>query len=210
MQPLADAGCGREDGAEADGAFGHQHDDALRGVRQFARTGEYSRGTGYRRLTNATGNKQATGRKQGAMIRGDNRDKLFQIKGLFSGSSRQSDGFPIARSSSVTSYSGGWRLETAAPSLLVKATVRRHTNRRTRAGEKDSHLLSSAIRTATLSTRTLLCGTGYAPMLSRPGRSGCDSRITMFTSRPRAIRSRRSRSMEYSRKLPRNRRDTSG
>ncbi len=65
VQPLADAGGGREDGAEADGAFGHQHDDALRGVRQFACTGEYSRGTGYRRLTNATGTKQATGWKQG-------------------------------------------------------------------------------------------------------------------------------------------------
>ena len=36
VQPLADAGCGREDGAEADGTLGDQHDDALRGVRQFA------------------------------------------------------------------------------------------------------------------------------------------------------------------------------
>ncbi len=32
-------------------------------------------GTGSRRLTNATGNKQATGQKQGEMIRGENWDK---------------------------------------------------------------------------------------------------------------------------------------
>ena len=56
----------------------------------------------------------------------------------------------------------------------------------------------------------LLCWSGYASTPSRPGRSECDSRITMCTSRPRAVRRRRSRSMEYSRKLPRSRRDTSG
>ncbi len=72
VQPLADAGGGREDGAEADGAFGHQHDDALRGVRQFACARKHSRGRGYRRLTNATGNKQATGWKEGGAIRGGN------------------------------------------------------------------------------------------------------------------------------------------
>ena len=63
LQPLADAGGGREDGAEADGAFVHQHDHALRRVRQFSCTRKHSGGTGYRRLTNATGSKQATGRK---------------------------------------------------------------------------------------------------------------------------------------------------
>ena len=56
----------------------------------------------------------------------------------------------------------------------------------------------------------LLCWSGYTSTPSRPGRSECDSRITMCTSRPRAVRRRRSRSMEYSRKLPRSRRDTSG
>ena len=58
VQPLADAGGGREDGPEADGPLGHQHDHALRGVRQFACAGKHSGGTGYRRLTNATGRKQ--------------------------------------------------------------------------------------------------------------------------------------------------------
>ena len=38
-------------------------------------------GTGYRRLTNATGNKPATGRKQGAVIRGENWGNLLKLKG---------------------------------------------------------------------------------------------------------------------------------
>ena len=46
LQPLVDAGGGRENGPEVDGALGHQHDDALRRVRQFACAPEHSGGTG--------------------------------------------------------------------------------------------------------------------------------------------------------------------
>ena len=90
LQPLADAGGGREDGAEADGTLGDQHDHALRGLRQFACAGKHSRGTGSRRLTNATGNKPATGRKQEAMIRGGYWDNLLKIKDQVPGLSRPS------------------------------------------------------------------------------------------------------------------------
>ena len=46
LQPVADAGGGCEDGPEADGALGHQHNHALRGVRQFPCACQHSGGTG--------------------------------------------------------------------------------------------------------------------------------------------------------------------
>ena len=92
LRPVADAGGGRENGAEADGALGDQHDDALSGVRQFACAGKHSGSTGSRRLTNATGNKQAAGRKQGEMIRGKNWDKGLKRKDQSRSSFGQSNG----------------------------------------------------------------------------------------------------------------------
>ena len=46
LQPLADAGGGREDGAEADGALGDQHDHAVCGVRQLPCACQHSGSTG--------------------------------------------------------------------------------------------------------------------------------------------------------------------
>ena len=71
LQPVADAGGGRENGPEADGPLGDQHDHALCRVRQFACAAEHSGGTGSRRLANAIGSIQSTGRKQGEMIRAE-------------------------------------------------------------------------------------------------------------------------------------------
>ena len=50
----------------------------------------------------------------------------------------------------------------------------------------------------------------YAPTPIRPVRRDCGSRMAISTSRPRAVSKRRRRSREYSRKLPRRSRDTSG
>ena len=75
--------------------------DSLNGVRQFECAGKLSGGTGSRRLTNASGNKQATGRKQRKLIKGKNWDKGLKRKDQSCCSCGQSNGLFCRPSSLV-------------------------------------------------------------------------------------------------------------
>lgn len=72
------------------------------------------------------------------------------------------------------------------------------------------HVASASITGSVQSGSFSLKRVAYDSTLIRPIGTDWVSRITMSTSRPSDVSSRKRRSMEYSRKSPRSRRDTSG